>query len=52
MPRGAWRTTGVVPLHHFEELCDILRTYDVTFSLGDVLPRLDRGRHDTASWPS
>ena len=29
----------------FEEICDIMRKYDVSFSLGDGLaPRLDRGR--------
>ncbi len=29
----------------FEEICDLMRKYDVSFSLGDGLrPRLDRGR--------
>jgi len=36
---------GVVPVRDFEELCEILAAYDVTYSLGDGLrPGSDRGR--------
>ena len=36
-PSGAWPTTASFLYEHFEDICDIMKQYDVSFSLGDGL---------------